>query len=347
MKAINALAIAAVAARTAMLGAQEGTIVGQIVAKATNVPVGYAIVSATPGDRRLFSSGDGRFTIRVPAGRVTLSTRLLGFVPADTTLDVGPRDTVRVTIELSLITIRLPIVESRATACAHPGFANPHVGPELATLFQQVKENADRNRLLSRSYPFELDIERKLTRAEPSLEARFIAFDTVVRSSIRDWQYAPGKLLGRRTFESGAFMGTWFTVTMPELADFADDRFLINHCFDYAGPEVVNGDTLLRVDFVPAPQIREPDVSGSIYLDAKTFQLRSTVLTLVNLNKRMRETMASQSIRAVFREAIPGVAVVDHISSVVIPIEDPKALGTEPATENHRVLGIRFLRGRP
>jgi hypothetical protein len=330
-----------------LLGAQEGTIVGQVVAKATNVPVGYTILSTTPGDRRLFSSGDGRFTLRVPAGRVVLSAHHVGFVPADTTLDVGSRDTVRVTIELSLVTIRLPAVESRAMACAHPGFENPHVGPELAALFEQVKENADRNRLLSRSYPFELDVERKLTRAEPSLEARFVAIDTVIRSSVRNWRYAPGNMLGTRTFESGAFTGTWFTVTMPELADFADDRFLVNHCFDYAGTEVVNGDTLLRVDFVPAPRIREPDVSGSIYLDSKTFQLRSTVLTLVNLNKRMRETMVTQSIRAVFREAVPGVAVVDHISSIVIPVEDPKARTTEPATENHRILAVRFLRGRP
>jgi hypothetical protein len=131
------------------------------------------------------------------------------------------------------------------------GTVDPRVGLELATLFEQVKENAERNRLLSRSHPFELDVERKITKPEPMLEARFVAYDTVVRSSERKWRYAPGKMLGTRDYADGVFAGRWSTLTMPELADFADEAFLNSHCFDFEGTDVVDGDTLLRIDFIP------------------------------------------------------------------------------------------------
>src|SRR5262249_39914331 len=152
------------------------------------------------------------------------------------------------------------------------------VGLALATLFAQVKENAARHQLLSRSYPFEVDVERRITKPVPALEARLVVYDTPVRSSVRAWQYAPGKMMGTREYAGGVLAGKWSTVHLPELADFANESFLTNHCFDYGGTEAIDGDTLLRVDFVPAPAIHSPDVAGSIYLDQKTFQLRITDL---------------------------------------------------------------------
>ena len=79
----------------------------------------------------------------------------------------------------------------------------------------------------------------------------------------------------------------------------------------------------------------------------KTYQLRMTMVTLVNLTKQLRDQVSGQSIRADFKEIIPGVPVLDHVSSVVIPKDDPKAPPQEPATETQRTLGVRFLRGRP
>lgn len=325
----------------------QGTIAGRVFVRGTELPVGYSIVSVAerPGQ---FTDANGTFTVRgVPAGRVRIVARHIGYVPLDTVVSLANGDTVRVRLELGLIPAQLPAVHSLAKACAHPGVIDPNVGLELATLFEQVKENADRNRLLSRSYPFELDIERRISKPEPMIEARFVAYDTVVRTSERTWRYAPGKMIGTREYAEGVFAGRWSTLTMPELADFADDSFLNSHCFDFGGTEVVNGDTLLRVDFVPAPAIRTPDVSGAIYLDRKTYQLRATTLSLVNLTRQLRRAMASQSVRTDFKEAIPGVPVIDRVSSLVFPKEDDKQLPTEPATETHRTLAIRFLKGKP
>jgi hypothetical protein len=276
-----------------------------------------------------------------------ITARRVGFAPSDTTVNVGSGDTVRVVLALSLVTIQLPPVQSLAKACAHPGGSDAQVGVELAALFDQLKENAARNRLLSRSYPFELLVERKISRPEPALEARFVAYDTILRSSDRDWRYAPGKMLGTREYPSGVFAGKWSTITMPELADFADERFLLNHCFDFSGIDAVDGDSLIRIDFTPAPVVHDPDVAGTIFLDRVNYQLRITDISVVNLTKRLRDQMGGQSIRARFHEVIPGVPVLNSVSSMVYPKDDPKHPPQEPATEDHRVLSVKFLRGRP
>jgi len=328
--------------------AQRATIVGEIVVKSSAVAVGYAVIGAKPGVPDRFSGSDGKFVLRdVSPGRLTLTARHIGYAPLDTTFEVSAGDTVHLHLELSLITIQLPAVHSLAQRCAHPGGANTELSAELQVLFDQVKQNADRNRLLATSYPFEVVVERKISKPEPALEARFVAYDTVVRSSDRKWRYAPGNMLGTRDIEPGVFGGRWLTITMPELADFADQRFLENHCFDFGGVDFVDGDSLLRVDFSPAPVVHTPDVSGTIFLDPKTYQLRLTHVSLVNLTKQLRAQISGQSIRISFKEAIDGVPVIDAVSSVVFPRDDPKGPALEPSTENQRALAVRFLKGKP
>jgi hypothetical protein len=330
------------------LSAQAATITGHIVVKGSDVGVSYSVIALRPGSTEQFTNEQGRFTLRdVRPGRVTLSVKRIGYSPLDTTISLRASETVDLRLELPLVTIQLPPVASYAKLCAHPGTPTPEMNLHLAMLFEQMKQNAERNRLLSRSYPFEMTIERKMTRPEPALEARFIAFDTVMRSSERVWRYAPGKMLGTREYAPGVFGGKWWTITMPELADFADEVFLKSHCFEYGGIDVVDGDTLLRIDFNPAESIRDPDVGGTIFLDPKTYQLRITMVSLVNLTKRLRDQVSGQAIRADFKEIIPGVPVIDYVSSVVFPRDDPKAPPTEPATETQRTLSVKFLKGRP
>jgi len=332
----------------AALAAQRATIIGEVVVHSSAIPVSYAVIGAKPGVADRFTGADGKFVLRdVDPGRLALSARHIGYAPLDTTLDVAAGDTIRLRLELSLVTIQLPAVHSLAQRCAHPGGVNAGLSAELQVLFDQVKQNADRNRLLAASYPFEVVVERKITKPEPALEARFIAYDTVVRSSDRKWRYAPGNMLGTRDIEPGVFGGKWLTITMPELADFADQRFLENHCFDFGGTDVVDGDTLLRVDFTPAPIVRTPDVGGTIFLDPKTYQLRVTLVSLVNLTRQLRSQISGQSIKITFKEAIDGVPVINVVSSVVFPRDDAKHPSLEPSTEDQRALAVRFLRGKP
>src|SRR5512143_646792 len=327
--------------------AQRATIVGRVVVLGTDVPLGYSVIGFAPDGREAFSDADGRFALRdVKAGRVRIWAKHIGQTPLDTTLDVAAGDSITLRLELPLVSIQLPAIHTLAKECAHLGESSPKLGAALAALFEQLKQNAERNRLLSQSYPFEVEIERKITKPEPALEARFVAFDTIRRTSQRNWQYAPGRLLGTREYTGGIFGGTWTTVAIPELSDFADETFLNFHCFDYSGVEVVNGDTLLRVDFIPAPSVHDPDVGGALFVDPKSYQIRSTFISLVNLTKKLREQIGGQSIRATFKEVVPGVPILDVVSSMVYPRDDPKAPTQEPATEMQRALSVRFLKGK-
>jgi hypothetical protein len=335
-------------ALTARLGSAQGTVVGRVVVKGTNAAASYTVVSATPGARDRFTNADGQFTFAgLGSGRIVIRARKIGYAPLDTAVVVPSGDTLRVTLELSLIRIQLPAVRSVALACGGPGATSDTASNlQLALLFEQLEMNAERHVLLSRLYPFELRVERKITKPEPALEARFIAFDTVARSSNREWHYAPGRLMGTRDIDGGVFAGRWFTVNMPELTDLADPTFLKYHCFDFGGTEVVNGDTLIRVDFIPAAAIHDPDVSGAVFLDRESYQLRQLQLNLVNLSKALKSQIDGQSIRAQFTEVVPGVPMLSFVSSIVIPKSDGKE-SIEPATEEQRVLSVRFLRGRP
>ncbi|HEY4130446.1 MAG TPA: carboxypeptidase-like regulatory domain-containing protein [Gemmatimonadaceae bacterium] len=330
------------------LGAQNAVVVGQVVAKANGVPLGYAVVATVQGSREVFTNAEGFFALKnLPAGRLKFTAKRIGYMPFDTTVTVGANDSLRVDVELSLVPVELPAVHTFADGCIHPGAVPASYGLQLATLFEQMRQNAERNRLLARDYPFLVEFERRITRPEPALEARFVAFDTIVRAGQRNWHYAPGKMLGTREYEDGVFSGKWTTLTLPELPDFADRPFLENHCFDYSGIEVVNGDSLFRIDFQPLPSIHTPDIAGFIMLDRKTYQLRSTLVSLVNLTKAMRKQIDGQSVQVDFKEIVPGVPIVDHLSSIIYPIEKRDGPQTEPATENQRTLRVQFLRGKP
>jgi hypothetical protein len=328
--------------------AQRPTIVGRVTAAGTDVPLGYSVVSVERGTRARFTNSEGRFALTgLEPGSVRLTVKHIGHLPVDTTFELGPRDSIDVRIELSLVSVRLPAIHTLAQACGHPGASSIQLGPELAVLLDQLKQNAEQNRLLSRSYPFEVDIERKITRPEPALEARFVAFDTVQRGSLREWRYAPGHMLGTREYEGGVFGGKWTTLNLPELSDFADDVFLDNHCFDFGGVEVVDGDTLLRIDFVPAPVVDQPDVGGAIYLDPKTYQIRAADFALVNLTRQLRAWIGGQMVHATFKEVFPGVPLPNVVSSIIFPHDDNKHPPREPATETQRLLSIRFMKDKP
>jgi hypothetical protein len=348
LKTATCLAAATGLALPGLAVAQRATILGEIIVRSSGAPIGYAVVGAKPDTPDRFTDANGRFVLRdIKPGKLILSAKHVGYAPFDTTFDVAAGDSVRIRIELSAIAIQLPAANSLGQGCAHPGGPTASMSAELAMLFDQVKQNADRNRLLSTSYPFEVVVQRKISRPEPALEARFVAYDTVVHSSDRAWRYKPGNMMGTREIESGAFGGQWLTITMPELADFGDERFLENHCFDFVGVDVVDGDSLLRLDFTPAPTVHTPDVGGSIYLDPKTFQLRVTMVSLVNLTKQLRSQISGQSIRVRFKEAIPGVPVIDALSSVVFPRDGAKDAASEPSTEDQRAIAVRFLKAKP
>src|SRR4051812_1067996 len=121
------------------VAAQTGgpVITGRVIVKQTDLPLGFAVV-AIGGRTEQFADGSGRFSLTdVAPGRVTLTVKHVGYAPFDTTFEVAAGQTLRLTLEMSLVTIQLPAIHSLAKACVHPGTSSAIVGLELAQLLEQ------------------------------------------------------------------------------------------------------------------------------------------------------------------------------------------------------------------
>src|SRR5262247_1172263 len=129
MASITGLPAVAIVAALVLLSrptlAQDGIIVGRVVAKGADLPLGYSVVNVTPGAREQFTTADGSFTLRgLPRGKVTVTARHIAYAPLDTSLTIAGGDTIKITLALSLVTIQLPAIHSLAKSCAHPGRAD-------------------------------------------------------------------------------------------------------------------------------------------------------------------------------------------------------------------------------
>jgi hypothetical protein len=324
-----------------------GTVVGVVVTQGAEFPLPYSVVSALDLGRERFSNDRGVFALTdLPAGPVRLRIRHLGYTPADLTVNVraGLSDTVRVT--LTHIVVRLSTFQVRAyPECKNPGVPAPSSDSAFATVFDQLRQNAEQYRLLTEAYPFNYGMTRTLSHTLVNGTSRPDGVDTVFVGGADQWTYKPGGVLSRSS-PSRAGRAV-LTLNIPTIVHFADHVFLDNHCFHNAGLEAVGKAELLRVDFVAAARIREPDVNGSIYLDPTTFQVKRSVLHLSRLPRGVSGLLETEATTD-FAEAFPSIPVIVGISSVNRLEADPKRpLATATTNEEQRLIRVEFTKGLP
>ena len=322
-----------------------GTIIGLVTTREGSVPLAYSVVSAASLGRERFSDAQGVFALAgLPAGALQLRVRHLGYSPADlnVTVRAGRIDTIRVS--LAHIAVRLTAIDVRAyPECKNPGPPKASADSAFATVFDQLKQNAEQYRLLTDTYPFIYATERTLSSTLMNGDSRTERIDTLVVTSTR-WTYKPGTLVvrARRGISSTTSMN------IPTLVNFAEKTFLENHCFYNGGLETVDGVELLRVDFNAAAKIKDPDVDGSMYLDPVTFQIRRSVLRLSKIPSGLRGLAETEAV-TLFGEVLPSIPVIADITSVNRFQTDSKRPATAEASANERqrLIGVRFTKGMP
>ncbi|HEY2164611.1 MAG TPA: hypothetical protein VGH04_11495, partial [Gemmatimonadaceae bacterium] len=276
-------------------------------------------------------------------------------------------DTTRVTIELARIPVTLAAMRVTDTPCRLPG-APTAGGDALPQVFEQLQLNAEQFRLVSTQYPFSSVVERRFSRLveEPKTGPKADALpglaDTVevvtkidsinVRSDPR-WHYKPGDII----VTSGvSALGVRYAVMIPTLAVFADAEFVKHHCFHDAGEATVDGQTLRRIDFRAAEDIRDPDIDGTIYLDPVTYVIRRSA---ISLSKKSRYTSSYDSVvvETMFDELVSGVPVITRTTGrnmLTLDAGRPNRGSLLPGGarvisdgEMQRVREIRFVRDVP
>jgi len=343
-----AVVTAPVGSQTPSRPDSTGAVVGAVVMREGEFPLAYSVVSAVALGRERFSNERGVFSLTdLPVGPVRLRIRHLGYTPAELTVNVraGSIDTIRVT--LTHIAVRLSTFQVRAyPECKNPGVPAPSGDSAFATVFDQLRQNAEQYRLLAETYPFNYGMTRTMSHTLVNGTSRPDGVDTLVIASRAQWTYKPGSVLSRPSQPRSPSGGT-LVLNIPTIVHFADRTFLDNHCFHNGGLESVGSAELLRVDFVAASRIRDPDVNGSIYLDPSTFQVKRSVLRLSRIPGAISGLLETEATTD-FAEAFPSIPVIVGISSINRLEANPKRpFATATTNEEQRLIRVEFTKGIP
>lgn len=328
-----------------------GSLAGRIVSNDARLPLPYSIVAVPAIGRERFTDDSGSFLLTdLPSGPLAMRVRRLGYAPMELTFPVRARVTDTVRIVLNRIAVRLAAVEVREhPPCLNPGPPDPAKDSALATVFAQLRLNAQQFRTLSEAYPFVYEVEITRSRTLTNGEGRDDGKEVERRSSVRDWRYRPGQVVTRRSYRAGRTRRYGpLMFNLPTLLHFADDNFAKHHCFHNGGMVQVDDSLLVRIDLVASARIKEPDVDGSIYLDPQSFQIRRTELRMSRMPRSSDvRGMTGMEVTTVFRELLPSIPVVDRVSSV--QRFDPRTRGVAHVTalEWQQLVGFAFVAGRP
>jgi hypothetical protein len=252
-----------------------------------------------------------------------------------------------VSVMLTHIVVRLAAVRvSAQPVCKNPGAPQPGKDSTFATIFEQLRQNADQFRLLTATYPYVYAVERSFSTSLVSGDVQMGAVDTLAFSSADSWTYRPGAVVQREGLLRLLGFGT-MTMHIPTLANFADTAFVANHCFYNSGIEKLDGRDLLRIDFVAASKISDPDVNGSMYLDPTSFEIRRSVVRLSRIPRGI-SGLAETQAETYFGEVVTSVPVITGIMSVnrfIVRSRRPDEATAE--NEQQQLVAFEFLRGKP
>lgn len=316
---------------------RTGVIVtGTVLRQDSVTPAPYASVEVLDAGIRRFSNESGAFSFRLEPGRYHLRARQIGFAPHDTTIEVvsGGR-AAPIVIRLTALAVRLSDVTVRKSrTCVSPGVDSADQ-PVLYGIVAAVRENALREMLLRRSYPFEYIVE-DVQRAAPEGGgmASFVV-DTLGYRSDAVMPYRPG---GTVFTDESDPRGAWERMRLPATADFANQAFIATHCFDYGIDEAGN----YELHFEPLATLATPDVAGAVTLDTTTYLIRGASVRLtrsVDVARGFRRL----EVRIEYAELAPRVAVPTVITATQsYRTAEPDAVPFV-ATEVQRIRSMHFL----
>ena len=313
---------------------------GEVIAVGSGARVAYATVELQPLFGPRFADAAGRFAFApVPPGRYHLMVRQIGHVPYAAPLEVGDSG-INIQVGLAPLFVQLPpVTVTGRAACTSPGPPDPGREPELAALFDQLRENAARFRVLSDAYPFRYWVERVVEDVDSNRALAPVSVDTLQYLSTEHTDYRPGRVVhtvrGPRGYER--------SMRLPSLADLANNAFHRTHCFAFAGIDTIGELRLIRLAFRVADRLRSPDVDGTAFLDEETRVLYRLSLTLTRAERAARG-VRSVTAEAFFGELLPTLVVPARVEGTT---ELQERGGRVGQVERQRLVGVEFISAAP
>jgi hypothetical protein len=334
---------AALIGLTSPLGAQAilsitGTVVGP-----NGAPLPYSTASIAETGVARFTDEAGEFIMAgLQPGSYHLRVKQLGFSAVDTLITLASGAAQKLRIELKPTPFKLAAVTVKASRECETPEQVANRGNNFALIIDELRNNAERERILVKSYPFVYRHFRSVDRPTPS-GASFAVHDTTSYRSDTRPRYVPGEIVrpdpDRPPPNNQQIM-------IPVLEDIGDPEFLRSHCFKYAGITRENGIRMHRVDFEPVRSIRTPDIEGSFFLDPTSFVVRRATLRLTHANQ-VDLSLRDVEVTTNYNEILPGVTVIGDLISVQNLSGVGIAAPILRSTEKQRLIDYRFLGTKP
>ena len=346
---------------TSSLGAQ--VVRGRVTEVNSTAPVAGAVVSllGEGSDSALVSVltiGSGEYAVRAPQpGRYRLAVKRIGvkrFVSA--AFDLAGGETRIVDVPIDAVALTLPQV-TVSGLCA----LRPRELARIASLWEEARTALEATQISKRDRRMEAQISRYAGELQPgNLRVMF------------DWR-SDAQVLTEQPFtsmsgDSLSAVGYWRQLPgdsveylAPDASALASNAFLRDHCFTLANPPASRRD-LVGLAFVPARDRRLPDISGTIWLDARQFELRFIEFSYTKLPIIPNADQVGGEVH--FARLSSGAWIVDRwfirMPQIVVPPDDwPRrqlreeggavtATGLVPATRTGTIAGVyRDSSGRP
>ena len=329
---------------TRPLAAQTSTgrLTGTVRAAQSDATLPYAVINLPELSIERFTDGSGRYSLRaLRSGTWDVMIRRIGFAPWRGKVTIVADSTATLDVSLEQLPQRLATVAVRDLArCQNPGAPDPVLQQETSSLVSQLRENADRYRLLAVQYPFSYLQTRGLGELRDST---FVMqrVDTAIVQSITRVAYRPGNLVTRTTTKE---RGDEYTMAIPTLVELSDDAFIRVHCFGYGGTVKAGTETWVRVNMRAADKLRHPDVHGAFFLDSATSQLRRMDLDMSRPDLLPTPLQRVEAVHVVtsFRDIASGLSVIESVCAVNQLHTPPGADPLPAPAELQQLLAYRF-----
>src|SRR5688572_5132686 len=326
-------------------------------------PVPGALVSLLPetGDTTLVSvltSATGDYAIRAPGpGRYRVSVKRIGvkrFVSG--TFDLAVGETRALDTAIDPVALTLPQV-TVSGLCA----TRPRELGRIASLWEEVRTALEATQISLRDRLIDAQISRYAGELNPAnLQVMF------------DWR-SDAQVMAEQPFtslsgDSLSAVGYWRVLAgdsveylAPDASALASNAFLRDHCFALAGASRAHPG-LTGIAFVPARDRQLADITGTIWLDARRFELRLVEFRYTRLPVVPNGDRVGGEVH--FNRLESGAWIVDRwfirMPQVIVPADDwPRrqlreeggaviANGVVPSATTATVTGVfRDSAGRP
>ena len=237
------------------------------------VPHGFVVMLDSIGREvgRTVSRSDGRFTLRAPGpGRYQLRSERIGFrVSVSPFLELASNETIEYALWVRTLPIQLADIDVEVEDRCQ---VDPRDGVGTATLWEEARKALaaaswsaaqQLNRYTLSSYEREWEVgRRRVLREKTSTMSGFYS---------APYRSAPAERLASDGYVIAQADSTLFYA--PDADVMLDAGFLATHCFQVVRePELHPG--MVGLGFEPTPRRSLPDITGVLWLDELSSQLR-------------------------------------------------------------------------